>query len=308
MLSKYDGAVPLTFKKAYILSMDNSLLIPELQRLKLLHSSMACSKCEIAMTMIEHGHFAQDGHCWWCNRTSCKRRVSIRTDSYFARSHLSLGSCFMIIFCYLKYGKMLQKDMADILEVSEMAMTDWGNYIRETISSYFLQNPLKLGANSPVQIDESLFGGRCKYHRGDHSQHMQSWVFGMVEEETRLCVFWTVDNRNAATLTSIIEEHVVPGATIKSDQWSAYSSLGQLGFDHLTVNHSLSFVSETGVHTQLIESMWSQIKSTLKVRRGTAKQHLPGYLDFYSFSCLARYKNQTPFKAFLELIKVGHCF
>jgi hypothetical protein len=115
-------------------------------------------------------------------------------------------------------------------------------YKRDNIKLFF-KNPLVLGANSPVQIDESMFGGKCKYHRGDHAKHQQSWVFGIVEESTRLCVFWAVDKRNSSTLTNIIKQHVVKGAIIKSDQWSAYSTLETEGYKHLTVNHSVQFIS-----------------------------------------------------------------
>ena len=83
---------------------------------------------------------------------------------------------------------MLQKDIADIAEVHENTLVDWGNYTRESISYYFLKHPLILGKSNPIQIDESMFGGTCKYHKGNHGQDMQSWVFGIVEENTNLNV------------------------------------------------------------------------------------------------------------------------
>ena len=80
------------------------------------------------------------------------------------------------------------------------------------------------------------------------------------------------------------------------------------GFNHLTVNHSVSFVSVDGVHTQQIESVWSQVKSSLKLKRGTTKGHLAGYLDLYSFLCDARHQGKLPVEFFLELIQVGMCY
>lgn len=211
----------------------------------------------------------------------------------------------MIIVCLLKYPKMLSCYLSEILEVSENTLVDWGNYVRETISNYYVKNPLILGGDNAVQIDESLFGGKRKYHRGDHHYHEKSWVFGMVEENTNRCVFWPVEKRNAPTLQSIISEHILPGSTIKSDLWSAYKKLGHLGYKHLTVNHSLCFVSELGVHTQLIESCWSQLKAVFKMKRGTRAQHLTGYLDFYSFICDAKYQKKTTIDLFIQLIQAG---
>jgi hypothetical protein len=93
------------------------------------------------------------------------------------------------------------------------------------------------------------FVGRCKYHRSDHSIHEQSWAFGLAEDNTGLCVFWSVNNRNRITLLSLIKNYVVEGATVKIGEWKAYASLGTEGYTHLTVNHSVNFVSSEGVHT-----------------------------------------------------------
>jgi transposase len=214
----------------------------------------------------------------------------------------------MIVICLLKYPKMLSCYLSEILEVSKQALVDWGNYIRETISSYYTKNPLMLGGENAVQIDESLFGGKRKYHRGNHHIHEKSWVFGMVEENTARCVFWAVERRGAPTLENIIAQHILPGSTIKSDEWGAYQKLGALGFNHLTVNRSVCFVSQQGVHTQLIESCWSQLKYIFKMKRGTSAQHLAGYLDLYSFICDARHQARTPIDLFIDLIQVGRYY
>jgi hypothetical protein len=297
-----------SFKDAMELSQDHRRLIGELQRLGVLHKKMACSSCTTSMRLQENTRFALDGFCWRCTKKECKKTTSLRKESYFSDAHIPLGVCFMIIYCYMKYDKMLLRYIADIVGTSERTMNDWANFIRESISHYFLVNPLILGTSHAVQIDESLFGGRRKYNRGDHHKHVKSWVFGMIEEETRLCVFWTVNDRKKDTLLSIIREHIAEGSTIKSDEWAAYSSLNDEGFKHLTVNHSIQFVNNSGIHTQLIESTWSQIKSILKVKRGTSKDFLPGYLDFYSFLMLAKHKKMSTFNAFLEIIQAGSCY
>lgn len=214
----------------------------------------------------------------------------------------------MIIVCTLKFPKMMAVYLSEILEVSEQTLVEWGNFIRETISHFYLKNPLVLGNSHPVQIDESLFGGKRKYNRGDHHVHTKSWVFGMIEEETNRCVFWPVNRRNKDTLSSIIFQHIYAGSVVKSDEWGAYTSLGEDGYIHLTVNHSISFVSENGVHTQLIESAWSQIKSALKLKRGTTKEHLSGYLDLYSFLCEAKHHKTSPIDAFIALIQAGNFY
>jgi hypothetical protein len=187
----------LPFKAALLLSEDTEQLIRELQSLGVLHKQLSCPKCNTRMRMQASTRYTLDGVCWRCTAKACRWTESIRKDSYFHNAHLSLGVCIMIIYAYLKYDKMLQKYISDIVGTSERTVCDWGNFIRETISHYYLENPILLGANNAVQIDESLFGGRRKYNRGDHNIHEKSWVFGMIEEEEQLyCVPCTPANPN----------------------------------------------------------------------------------------------------------------
>ena len=147
-----------------------------------------------------------------------------------------------------------------------------------------------------------------KYHIGNHHRHIQSWVFGMIEEQTGRCVFWLVENRKRETLLPIIASHITRGSTIKSDQFTPYLTLGSEGFEHLSVSHSMEFVNEDGIHTQAIESAWSQIKSIIKVKRGTVEAHLQGILDYYSFIYVAKFEGNSRLDAFLELIQANNYY
>lgn len=48
---------------------------------------------------------------------------------------------------------------------------------------------------------------------------------------------------------------------------------------HRTVNHSVQFVSPTGVYTQNVESYWNRVKVKLKRMRGCAAKEVSSYLD-----------------------------
>ena len=48
----------------------------------------------------------------------------------------------------------------------------------------------------------------------------KQWCFGGIERETSKCFVVPVQQQNAATLLS---QYVVPGTTMVSDQWAAYS-------------------------------------------------------------------------------------
>ncbi|GFU62559.1 putative transposase-like protein [Trichonephila clavipes] len=71
---------------------------------------------------------------------------------------------------------------------------------------------------------------------------------------------------------------VVPGSVIISDCWKAYNCLSHEGYQHLRVNHSLTFKDpESGAHTNSIEGTWSAIKRSLRNHAA----HVEGQFDHY---------------------------
>jgi len=150
------------------------------------------------------------------------------------------------------------------------------------------------GPGRIVQIDESLFGKR-KYNKGK-PRKCQQWVFGGVEADTNSCFLQTVKCRDAATLIPIIKEFIRPGSTIHSDCWKAYDRLGENGYTHLTVNHSVTFV-EGDVHTNKIEGLWKHAKD--RVPKTHRKQSMmDGYLAEFCYRRL-RSGETCLFRAFL---------
>lgn len=100
-------------------------------------------------------------------------------------------------------------------------------------------------------------------------------------EQPALGYMEVVAQRNAATLLPIIQDHVLPGTIVHSDEWAAYNRVAGLPgvAGHDTVNHSVEFVSPGGVHTQNVESYWNRVKTKLKRMRGCHSHQLPSYLD-----------------------------
>ena len=68
---------------------------------------------------------------------------------------------------------------------------------------------------------------------------------------------------------------------------------------HEMVNHSVEFVSPTGIHTQNIESYWSRVKTKIKRMKGCHEHQLASYLDEYMYR--ERY-GKTSFECFDSII------
>ncbi|GFW18360.1 putative isxo2-like transposase domain protein [Trichonephila clavipes] len=115
-----------------------------------------------------------------------------------------------------------------------------------------------------VEIDESLFG-KMKYGKGKPVNGQ--WVLGGVERNSNKCFVRVVPNQTKEELLSVIKEWVVPGSIINLDCWKAYNCLLHEGYQHLQVNHSLTFMDpKTGAHTNSIEGTCSAIKGRVGQR------------------------------------------
>lgn len=245
----------------------------------LLKNHMVCV-CEEDMTLMKRGDLS-DGKVWNCRK--CLKRTSIRKNSFFENSRLPLEKLMQIIYGFgLDFQIYQCKKLMP--EIDEKSLIDWYSFLRDVCSASLLRNPVKLGSgvdSEIVEIDESLFGKKRKYHRGSGNQKF--WVFGMVERGTRNSVLQLVDKRDRETLLPIIKKYVVQGTTIYSDQWAAYYTIGEEGYSHATVNHSKEFKSADGCCTNGIEGLWGMAKLRIKKMKGIFPARLPAIIDEFMY-------------------------
>ncbi|GFV46251.1 mitotic-spindle organizing protein 2A [Trichonephila clavipes] len=92
-----------------------------------------------------------------------------------------------------------------------------------------------------------------------------------------------------------------------SNCWASYNSLKDEGFQHLKVNHSLTFMCPvTGAHTNSIEGSWSGIKRFL----GNTTHRTEDMFDSYLHEFMWRRKNSHSVenKSSNVLSGCGECF
>ena len=141
------------------------------------------------------------------------------------------------------------------------------------------------------------------YFRGHHVEGQ--WVFGGLERGTGKLFMLPVESRGADILLPIIQNYILPGTTIISDFWKAYDCLQNEGFQHLKVNHSLTFKDpETGAHTNGIEGSWLHAKKSLP-KYGVKKSMIDGYLATHLWRRSISHLGLDPFQAFInDIVKV----
>lgn len=114
-------------------------------------------------------------------------------------------------------------------------------------------------------------------------------VLGMIQRTGQL-IIELLPNVQQKTIQPLIQAQVQAGALIYTDEYNIYGRLEEWGFDHKTVNHSLSEFArdEDGdgfheVHTNTIEGVWSLLRAWLRPHRGLSQDKLPLYLAFFEF-------------------------
>ena len=223
---------------------------------------------------------------WRCKICKCKK--SIRTNSFFEQTNLPLGRCLELIYWWCL--DINQRTMQMEVEVSSDHITvDWCNYMRQVCEMWCIDHSTKIGGIDAtsgipkiVEIDESKFFHR-KYHRGQY--HDGHWVLGGVERNSNsfFLVPCPENSRNAATLNGLIQDWVLPGTIIITDEWAGYRLLHGLPEDyvHHTVNHSVSFVdrNDHNINTNKCEGMWAHAKKKFKKMHGSSRGHFESYLQ-----------------------------
>ena len=251
-----------------------------------------CPHCRSRMYLIHRKGLSNKLRC-----RSCKREVSIFFKTIFYKSKVPFHRLLFLLF--LVWLEIPQYFLVRLGGVDRHTAGYWQAIYRVVLNRSFYENPIRLGGEGKrVQIDEALIRKR-KYNRGRSKK--QIWVFGAVEEgdsEQHPLFITRVESRSAWTLIPLIYEHILPGTTIISDEWRAYSCLAILGYNHLTVNHSDHFVDpSTGACTNLIESIWAKLRRSFPVT-GIKER----FIDDYICSFVEKKRNPLSFIDFMKKI------
>ena len=261
----------------------------------------SCDKCSVGTyQLVADRTYPKDGLVWRCKRKNCQHKATIRKGSWFAGSHLELTQILKLTYYWVyRCGEQFVKRELSI--ASNSTIVDWYNFAREVCVTILEKDSQPIGGpGKVVEIDESKFGKR-KYHRGRRVDGV--WVFGGIERDSKKLFMVTVPDRSAATLIPIIKSYIIPGTKVLSDCWKSYDKLAEEGYIHGTVNHSVEFVnSETGDHTQTIESTWRAVKRSLP-RSGSTKALYDSYFAEFIFRRHYLEEKDDKFLAFLEQVK-----
>ena len=191
--------------------------------------------------------------------------------------------------------------------------------LREAIKDECVSRPFSLGGRGTcTQIDEAEFGHVQKAHKGRPSTVMLD-VWGAIDQNTGALVLRPFQKlgedgsrrfgpAKVEEVPPLVTRFVKTGGWIYSDKLRAYrSNLSALGYKHFALNHSSNppeFVHPScpEVHTQTIESVWSDMKTHFRAMHGVGHDSVELHLFEFLWRRNLSAFNKNPFHDILLVL------
>ncbi len=224
----------------------------------------------------------------------CRKQFTAKVGTIFSDSKVPLFKWFLAIYLATSLKKGISStQLSKYIGVTQK--TAWFMLQRIRYALEKSGNDSMLGGE--VEIDETYVGGKAINKMKKTGGEEKAVVFGMVERDGRARLKH-VKSSGARVLLPEIQDSVEPGAQIYSDQWQAYTSLFRRGYNHLSVNHSQTYVVGT-THTQTIEGVWSHLKRGIYgVYHHVSPKHLQKYCSEFEYRYNTR--KQSDFERFVS--------
>ena len=298
---------PWTFHCLFMSS--NDVLFTWMRQKGLLASDIACPVCGKSCKLNKRSR-GLDSFSFRCSKHSGVE-ISMRKHSFFEGSSYNIRDLCIFIKEYLEGHTLLQCALATGMDYRHTAV-DWASFIREMFCEYTFNMYNMTQFEGEVEIDESLFGRKIKYNKGEPKGH-RIWIFGIIHRQSNKLIIYPVNDRSADTLIPIIQRHVAPSSTIYSDSWAAYLKLNDVGYEHYSVCHKTTFKQsyknvETGeiihCHTNKIEGAWKHCKDHFRRINGTNLKMFEQHLAEIVWR--NHHQNQNRYVAFFDLVKTTY--
>lgn len=231
----------------------------------------------------------------------CRKKISITAGTIFQDLHIPLHVVFQAMWYMVcqKQG-VSALGLQSILGVgSYRTAWSWLHKLRTA-----MVRPGRDRLSGTVEVDETLIGGERAGKRGRGAQGKELVLIAAEETESGIgrIRLKHIPNASGSTLENTILELVKTGSIIKTDGWSGYSRLEQIGYTHVVLKHTAHEPGEDP--TPQVHRVASLLKRWLLGTHQGAQHfsHLHYYLDEFTFR-FNRRTSKSRGKLFLRLVQ-----
>jgi transposase-like protein len=116
-----------------------------------------------------------------------------------------------------------------------------------------------------------------------------------------------VPDNKANTLIPVVMDTILPGSIVNTDELHAYKCLTDLGYLHVSVNHSAEQWTVGVHHTNRIEGFWAHLKRGISSTHiSVSRKHLQKYVDEFAYRYNTRHNPGTMFEKMLAQVSLPH--
>ena len=207
---------------------------------------------------------------------ACRKDFSVKTGTLLHRSHLPLSKWAIAYYLFATNLKGVSS-MKLYRDLGITQKTAWymAHRIRQTLSA---DDDKFAGA---VEVDETYIGGKEGNKHADRKLRAgrgtvgKTAVAGVRDRTTGRINAEVVEATDKGTLQNFVLRHTAPGATVYTDQASAYVGLPR---PHEAVKHSANGYVRGMAHTNGLESHWALFKRGIDgIYHHVSVKHLPRY-------------------------------
>lgn len=219
-----------------------------------------------------------------CKNTG--KNFNVRTNTIFCGSKVLLQKWFIAIWFETSNKKGISScQLSRNLGVTQKTAWFMLQRIREC---FYSENQHQLDGD--VELDETFVGGKNKNrHKNKKVKKCQGRSFkdktpvlGMLERGGNV-VCRVVKSTSKKSLTAPILRTVKRSATLFTDEWCGYDTVGKV-YTRCVVDHGKGQYVDGDAYTNNIEGFWSIVKrSIIGIYHKTSRKHLQRYMNEYVF-------------------------